>query len=265
MTAPDGTVVPKPQIPKTLGILHLIFGTLLVLGGTCILGFTLAAPAIATQYQQVNEKQVQAIQDGYRAQLKTLEDAEQSATDEETKATLRDERTKLANSPPPKPIQADLSGLDQLGNPTIRNATVVEKLSGLALNIALIVAGVGLIRLRPWGRSLAIQVAAVQLVRIVAMTILYLTLVIPAQRAEAEKILDRLEQQVKAGNAPPTAQTTIQSTRMMLPLAPLWVVGYYPIAAIYPVVCLVLLRTRGARAAFDQRLALEDPQIGERP
>ena len=249
MSVPDGIVVSRSPIPRTLGFLHIIFGTLLILFGACTLGFTLAAPSLGTTFTQITSQQNQAIQARHEARLKSLEDQEKAANDEETKATLKAERDALAASPPIKPIQPDFSALDQFKNPTILYAAIAEKLTGIALNVALIVAGIGLVRTREWGRRLGVQIAAVQLVRLAIFTVVCLAMVIPAQRVETEKMLGRMEDLIKQGTAPPTAASTIQMSRATLPAAPYLAAGYFMLAAVYPIVCLILLQTRGARAA----------------
>ena len=90
----EGYTLPKPGIPKTLGILNVIFGVLMVLYGMCTVGFMIAAPAL-TGFAESTVKQAQAkVEESQKAQLKELDEREAAATtDEEKSAIQQDART----------------------------------------------------------------------------------------------------------------------------------------------------------------------------
>ena len=249
MSAADGIIMPKPQVPKTLGILNIIFGVLLILFGSCIIGSQLVAPMFKSVIEKAASQQADIAKTNYEAQLKSLDEAEEAATNDEDKATFQAQRDALVASGPVAPIQPDLSSLDQFKNPTIRTATLLNMGSGIVMNIALIVVGIGLVRLREWGRSFGVILAGVQLVRLVVILVGTLVVVMPVQRAETDKLIAKLEADLKAGNAPPTAASTLQTTKVMLPLTPILTVGGWLVSSIYPILSIWLLSTAGARAA----------------
>ena len=87
----DGYTLPKPGIPKTLGILNVIFGVLMVLYGMCTVGIMIAAPAL-TGFADTTLKQAQAkAEEGQKARLKELDEREAAATTEEEKNAIEQE------------------------------------------------------------------------------------------------------------------------------------------------------------------------------
>ena len=102
MANADGPVLPKPGVPKTLGILNIIFGVLLVLLGICMTGMLLMGPALLNVAEQ-SSKDVQAkIEAQQKASLKALDDQESAAKTEEEKkgdstATRRSDRQQAAD------------------------------------------------------------------------------------------------------------------------------------------------------------------------
>lgn len=249
MSAADGIVLPKPQIPKTLGILNIIFGVLLVLLGSCTIGMTLIAPSLQQYSNQFKAQIKQQAEARRQARLQTLEEEEKAATTEAEKASLKAQRDALAASPVPVAPTADLQGFDQFKDPTIRNFTVIQQGTGILWDIALIVAGIGLVRLKEWGRSLGAWLAGIQIVRIVLLTLASLVVVAPVQKKFADKQVEAMEAKVKAGNASPAEASAVQMTRIMSQLAPVFTLAYALFGMIYPAISLWLLNMAGTRAA----------------
>ena len=118
MANADGSVLPKPGIPKTLGILNVIFGVLLILMGLCGIGSLLVAPAGMKMLDNI-KKEVEAKAEAQtKEQLKNLDDQEKAAKTEEEKKAIEQQRAtviaKKANVPQmdmgevDKPISAEL-------------------------------------------------------------------------------------------------------------------------------------------------------------
>src|SRR5258708_39122014 len=108
MANAEGYVLPKPGIPKTLGILNVIFGVLLVLYGFCMVGTLIAAPAGMRAVEGL-VKDVQAKAEAQqKANLKSFEDREKAATTEEEKKAIQQEREAfVANAP--QMVRMDMS------------------------------------------------------------------------------------------------------------------------------------------------------------
>ena len=75
---------------------------------------------------------------------------------------------------------------------------VAEIAVGIILNILMIVAGAGLMRLNEWGRRLAILVAELKIVRWVLMAVLSMVLILPISLDRTQKMLTKMSDQMKA-------------------------------------------------------------------
>lgn len=251
MANADGYVLPKPGIPKTLGILNVIFGVLMILYGLCTVGILIAAPALMG-FAEKTVKEVQTKAEAQqKAQLKVFEDREKAATTEEEKKAIQQERDATIASTPPV-VQMNLGGAtDVINDPVMMGFSYVQMGTGVILSAILLVAGIGLIRLTPWGRSLSIAWAGLQLVQLVIITAVSVFYLQPLQRPKNEQMLTKMEADAKAPNAPPGAAESAKMARMMSSpaVANATIVGYLLLGSIYPIVTLVLLNRPGARAA----------------
>ena len=260
MSTADGYVLPKPGIPKTLGILNVIFSVLLILAGLCTIGSLAAAPALM-QFAEKTVKDAQAkAETREKADQKAFDDREAAAkTDEEKQAVQKERADAKATQPRINPMDMS-AATDVLKNPTIMAYTYGGLVSGLILHIALLVSGIGLIRLTSWGRSLAVWWAGLQIVQIAILLVVNIALVLPINKATTDKQIEKLEAAAKAQGAGPAEANALQLAKTMTSLATPMAVGSSLFFMIYPVIVLILLNTAGARAACQPRKAegLED-------
>ncbi len=261
MATADGFVLPKPAIPKTLGILNIIFGVLLVLAGLCVGAFTLLIPTI----QQITQKAMDDAKTRTEAQkaadLKILDDRAQAATTDEEKATIAQERAEVTNRV--VPATPNLFGsTDILKDPRAAAFTVTQVLTGLILHITLLVAGIGLVRLTPWGRTLGVWWAGLQIVQLLILGVINFVVILPITQQYTDANLADLKKQMAAANAPPTLGVTIQTAEMTSKLTPVIAVAQTVAGLTYPVICLILLSTAGAKAACLARPPAQPPAAG---
>jgi len=252
MANADGYVLPKPGIPKTLGILNVIFGVLMVLYGLCMVGFLAAAPALMEVAQKTVKEAQTKVAEQQKAQLKSYDDREKAATTEEEKKAIQQEREAVVAGTPPM-VKMDLSAASGvLKDPVVMGFSYVQMGSGVILSVILLVAGIGLIRLAPWGRSLSIAWAGLQILQLVVLSAASILYIQPIQKESQEKVLAKMEADAKGGNAAPGAAESIKMARAMSnPGATLiFTLGYLVAGSIYPVVVLILLNKPGARAAL---------------
>jgi hypothetical protein len=252
MANAEGYVLPKPGIPKTLGILNVIFGVLLTLGGFCMLVYMAVLPAIVG-FAEKSVKDVQTkVEAKQKADLKSFEDREKAATTEEEKKAIQQEREAfVANSPPT--IAMDMSAAtDALKDPVVMGYTYVNFGTGAILSVILLISGIGLIRLAPWGRSTAIVWAGLQILQLVVLAAANILYVQPIQQQNAEKILAKVEAEAKAGKAAPGLAESVKLSRAMSSngVTTLMSLGFAVVGSIYPVIVLILLSTPGAKAAL---------------
>ena len=251
MSTAEGYVLPKPGIPKTLGLLNVIFGVLLVLLGLFGLLMMLVMPILFEQVAKT-AKENQAKQEAQdKAEQKVFDDRVAAAkTDDEKKAI---EQARAATPPKIRINPFDLSATtDALKDPTIRAVNIGGTITGLILHITLIVAGVGLIRLAPWGRSLSLWWAGLQIVQVIALLVAALVYVLPLTQEMNRKNIEKVEAQLKAqggGAASQVGASVNQMTKIMESLAVPITVASSSLGLIYPIIILIMLNQAAARAA----------------
>jgi uncharacterized protein YbjQ (UPF0145 family) len=187
-----------------------------------------------------------------KAQMKVFDEREKAATTEEEKKAIQQERdAAVANQP--VSVKVDMSAAtDVLKDPTIMGFSYLQMVTGIILSVILLISGIGLIRLLPWGRSLAVAWAGLQIVQIVLLTGISLAYVQPIQAANQEKMLAKMEADAKAPGAPPVMAESIKLNRAMSSsgATAIMAVGTAVVGMIYPVIVLILLSRPGARAAL---------------
>ncbi len=251
MANDPGFVIPKPGIPKTLGILNIIFGVLAVLLVGCFLGSTLAAPTLL-EFSEQAAKQAQATQEKQQADsLKVLDEREKTETTDEQKAAIAQEREAI--NARPKVAMPDMTAITaMMKNPTMMGYNIAYLGTALLLCLLLLVSGIALVRLARSGRPMANAWAVLQIAHVVLFTAISLLYVQPAMKPATEKMIADLEAQAKGGNAPPQVVQQIQMAKAMQGSSTTMILTVMLVLAVsvYPVICLILLNTPGAKAAF---------------
>ncbi len=249
MSNAEGYVIPKPGVPKTLGILNIIFGVLGVLVGICTVSSLLAAPALMEFGQRtIKEAQVK-VADQEKANLKSIDDRLAAAkTDEEKKAIEQEKVAAEANKVVINPVDMS-AATDIMKDPTIMGVTYAQMATSLGLSIAALVAGIGLVRLRAWGRSLALWEAGLRIAQVLAFLVINVVFVLPISQAASQKQIAKMEEAAKAPGAGQAEANALQLTRTMGGAAlPLTIAQSLP-WVIYPIIVLILLNGQGAKAA----------------
>jgi len=248
MATADGYVLPKPGIPKTLGILSVIFAVILILFGICGLAFTVLFPTIAQVGDTMVKEGQKKIEADQKARAAALDERDKAAKTDEEKASIKAERDALGGIPSPPKIDMASSN-EMLTNPTFLGFTYLNSLTGLILQVVLLIAGVGLIRLTPWGRSLGIYWAGLQIAQLVILTAVSYFYVQPTLKPINDKNLAKAEAEEKAGGAPNPAMAGMKVAKMMEGLQGVFAIGYIVVGSIFPTIMLILLNNPGARAA----------------
>ena len=252
MASADGLTLPKPAIPKTLGILNVIFAVLLILFGVCVGGIALFAPAIQQFGQRTMNQQKTQAEAQKASDLKVLDDRAKVATTDEEKATIAKERDAVVSRL--LPVVPDMQmGTDVLKDPRVMGFTVTQVVTGLILHITLLIAGIGLIRLTPWGRSLTLWWAGLQIVQLLILGVVSFMVILPISKPRTEDGLAKLKEVLAKPNAPPDTAMKIQFTEILVKFAPAIAVSQNLAGMTYPIICLILLSTAGAKAACLRR------------
>jgi Zn-dependent membrane protease YugP len=259
-------VVPNPQVPRTFGILNIIFGILLLLFGAYSITMLVIGPrvqnAVITQMkeQQASKK---AVRDAKIADLKKKEEA---AKTKEDKETIADEREALESSAEPD-VSAIMGGaMGIASNPRIVAYTYVEAAAGILLNVLMLIAGVGLVRMSDWGRRLALGVAWLKILRWIAIMVFTLVVIVPITSEASQKILQEIDKTAKSkaggGGSPIPLAFFSQFTAILTAVV---AVASALFGSIYPALSLWFLTRPATRAACLARAMPMGPPLGFEP
>ena len=254
-------VLPKPGVPKTLGILSVIFAVVGILYGLCTLGITMSSTAIMDWSSNTLQQAQKQMDDRQAASFKALDDQEKLATTDAEKASIQAQRNTLKAQPR---IDAQVASMDTakeaLKNPTMMGAAYAQLVTGLALMILLLISGINLIRLRPSGRKLGVTWAVLQIVQLFLLVAVQFTVIQPINKPIQDKQLAALEEQAAKGNNP-AAASTLQLTKIVTSMAPAFLIGFLVLGSIYPAIMLLMLNGQGARAALQGPKSIETPEF----
>jgi hypothetical protein len=277
-------VVPNPQIPRTFGMMNLVFGILLLLMGAGYLAFYLIAPTFQQKMAGQFKEQQETLKKSRNSKLAELKTKEAAAKAKEAAAKTKEE-TEKAKEETTAAVEAretfentpdiDLSGMtDMMGwnimsDPRVAVYYFTEVVSGILLNIAMIISGIGLLGLAEWGRKMGITVAWLKIFRWVAMTVVIMVLIVPITTEKMDKMMNSVQAQVNANSGGrPAPVPMVGFGQMMAVMSAVGVVFSALVASIYPITALWFLTRPPTRAAclqgskpplFEPRSELGDP------
>jgi hypothetical protein len=264
-------VLPKPLIPRTIGALNIAFGSILLLCGICSGLYFLMISAMnplanaATGTGGVGKNAV-AIGADPQAQRKADRDAEiakllekeKAAESEGEKDDLKKQRLELED-------QAELAEMGQqsmamfgLKDGVVKNYFLADVTTAGVLNVLMLIAGVGLVRLRAWGRKLGMWVAGLKVIRLLVVYSIFGAVVTPIMTKgvtdffnKAIEIQERQNARRGQGGTPPPLlrQQQAQVGKSMAMMWTAYAVGFIVMGSIYPAIALWLLSSEGCRAA----------------
>jgi hypothetical protein len=266
-------VVPNPQIPRSFGMMNLVFGILLFLLGA---GF-LAAYIIAPGFQKklvVNIKEQQetakARRDAELVDIKAKETAARAKeaaakTKEETEkakeelTSIKEEREALENHVEPDlSAMTDMMGWNVMSDIRLTIYYFSEVISGMVLNVLMVISGVGLLGLAEWGRRLALGVAWLKILRWVAMLVVTLIVIVPIMSEKMDKMFQQVQTQAQSRGK--TAATPMVGLGQMTAIvSAIGVVFSALVASIFPGISLWFLTRPPTRAACLQRSKAAEP------
>ncbi|MFO0961124.1 MAG: hypothetical protein U0800_27405 [Isosphaeraceae bacterium] len=263
-------VIPKPQTARVFGMLHLLYGVVL-----CFLTYTAAMMFL---FAPVGTDLLKAWMGGIgdtvarerSIQARRIERLKELATSDEQRATYDQRLANLQTAPAPNFRDLPM-GTEALEDPTIRGYSFVDLIGNMPLNLLMIAGGIGLVRLREWGRKLSWWASALKVGAMAISTVYLLVVIYPIQ---SKMVMQQLEAQQKfqaslmRGAAPPVFPFGSQSNSLIAASATLSSLFWIGIGAAYPITSLVVLQRRSIRAACWRRPEAEDgpaPEGGMTP
>ena len=288
MTVDDGFVLPKPAIPKTFGILNLIIGVLGILSGLCLLGYAVATPVLMQLAERSIKEEQAKDAERRKVELAALDAKVAAAKSEaETTVAVQEKADYLAESP--SDVVPDFSSVSAMvGNPVVIAHACAFNGIGVLLNIFLIASGIGLIKLAPWGRSMAVWLAWITIVSLGILAATDLLIVQPVNAKLTAKMINDLEAKAQtqvrksaaasasspapdpttsapAPSAAPTSSAPVpaapapaapalgsagnEGAKFMATMGAVKAIAAFVFLSIYPIITLIAMTRPAARAA----------------
>jgi hypothetical protein len=243
---PSLPVAPTPGTAKTIGTLNIIFACILLLCGGCA-SLQLIAQSALAPLMDVQRKQMQQAFEAERlAQIGKLEQAERAATSNEEKTRLQQQRKALeAQKGQPFP---DMTRMWGMSDPRVLTYFITDLGTAATLNVAMLVAGIGLVNLKEWGRKLGIWVAGLKVLRLVALYGFSMAVIVPIVTKQTIDVFEEMSRAVP-GTGGPAPQQFGQMAAVFGVMMTVGAVGMMLLGAIYPAICLILLTRPRVKAA----------------
>ena len=249
MTAdvPERFVIPDEQTPRTYGILNIVFASMLLLCNLVMAGMALLAPTMKGLMEQGQGQLNLSVQTRHQERLDDLKRVVCLAKTPAEKAKAQTALTELEAEPKP-PFNSMTIGMNASNDRRIIAFNVIDLSVGFFLNLAMLLAGVGLIRLKESGRKAAVVVAGIKLVKLVLFVIVSLSFIVPLEARLMEPDMAKVRAQFagQPGAAPPMFML---SPQVMAAMMTSWVILFSVCASIYPILVLIKLRNDRVKAA----------------
>jgi hypothetical protein len=252
-------VVPNPQLPRTFGMMNIVFGGLLLLMGAGYIALWTIMPYYTKQIMAEAVKQQEARKAERESKIADLKRKEAAAKTAQEKEPFQTELEMLERRvEPDMSAFTDISQWDIFSDKRLAIYYCTELGAGILLNLLMLISGVGLLGLTEWGRRLAVGVAWAKIVRWVAMTILTMVLILPITMAKMKPMFDKLPQ-----GRPGSAGPMMSLSQIGAISGAVTAVFEALIFSIYPGLTIWYLTRPTARAACMARLPLGPPAKGD--
>jgi hypothetical protein len=234
------------SVPRTLGVLCIVFGALLALY-SCFSGVSVALlPLMGTAFKSVQQAVDEDVRKSNERRIESLQARIDESESEAEKDELREQIARMRTMPSPMP---DMSGImEAVSDPLMIRFGMADALKGLVLNVLLFIAGIGLLKLRPWSRKLALLVAALKLALLIGFGAFNIAVVIPRATERMNTMVAEMQAKAAAeGDAPafpiPPANEAVSYATAG---------GMIVFGAIFPIILLWLLSKRDVKSAFQR-------------
>ncbi len=255
------SVEPKAGLPKTIGVLNILFGILLLICGFGCFGVSVPVLRAYPNFQ-IDPALTQATIDDLRRQVvDELRAKEEQAKQESEKTRLRAERQRIEEHRTKVAANVDFAKLNA-GTRRLWRYLWAEVVSGPILNLFMFIAGIGLAGLKGWGRRLGIWVASLKIVRLAALAIFFCFFVIPPLHEGANELFSKTDildiamtksREDRQGASPFGPQSALQDPSEFVKFVKAMGYGsallYACLGVIYPLVSVVVLTRPAAVAA----------------
>lgn len=230
---------PDRQTPKTLGMLNVAYGLGLIVVTLCSNFYAMLVPLLSVALDQ-QAARAEAQYQARKVEYDDLRKQEAGAATDEERKPLTEKREAMEKDQEAAVRMPRMKSLAQLRTPAILGHLVFDLASGIVLNLAMFASGIGLWKLRRWGRYLWLGTAWLKLLRLIVLATSAALIVAPT----VGRAISALEAENLGGATSTDAGPAVA-----------WFVTLYYLAlavfgSIYPLLSVWLLGLPSIRAAF---------------
>jgi hypothetical protein len=248
--ATNGPILPNYRTARLVGTLNIVFAALLLVCGLG-LGVSVASmPYVSQVFEQAQERIKKQAQDKKKADLEALDEQAKSATDPEEKKAIEEKRKEVEERPDvPANTVPDFTGF--MKDPKLIGWYWVEIVTGIVLNVLLLVSGIGLLKFRGWGRVLGVRTGWLKILRLVVLYSYFSIAVVPEMaRKMADMAGTMISQQAKATGGRGFGPAEINMLAKVYAITySAYSVGMILVGVIYPALMIWYLTRPGVVAA----------------
>jgi len=260
-------VVPNPQIPRSFGLMNIIFGVIMLLIGAGYAAMYAYSPVFAKQMQVEMKKQQERQKAERASKLAEFKRQEDAAKTKEEKDAVRDERIAFEKTVEPDFSEmSDLMGWNAFSDVRLAIYYYSEVGTGLLFNLLMIISGAGLMALAEWARRLALAVAWLKILRWVAMVVVTMVLILPITVEKSQRVFNQIENQARAQSGGRAVVFPMSSMgRFTAIFGAVTVVFSAVVASVYPALSLWFLTRPPTRAACLKETPSIEPLQAKEP
>ena len=221
--SPFGGAVPSPAgleppttAHKTIGILNILFGTVLLLTGGVLRSqclFAVCACPRSGGHAKAGPGNDEGSGGAAEERDREVDGAGDGGDDGRREGRYQIRREALEAQPTATIPVVDYSST--MRDPRILGYGLVDVATGLVLNFVMLIAGIGLLRSRSWARKTGIWVAALKLLRLVVVYGYAIAVVGPVYSEKMSAMMEQMAAQMpQKGGGPPPQSSAIGCHRL---------------------------------------------------
>ncbi|MBY0397982.1 MAG: hypothetical protein K2X91_16150, partial [Thermoleophilia bacterium] len=248
--APTRMVPPNFRTPRLLGIVNFLISSQILVCGLGMASYLAVLPLVAEVTQSIVDEAGRAEDKKKEAALAGLDAEIKAAKTDVEKAVLAERRKAVESRPRMMMPTMDFSAMG-LTDRRVIAWSWAEVISGIVVNVLMLVSGVGLMSWKKWAWTMGVWTGWLKILRLLVLYGIFIAVVSPVMsQGMAKMATDMIAQQQAAlgggGGAPPPTQMLTQIYSVMnAAIGVMMIVG----GAIYPAILLWLLHRPPVKSA----------------
>lgn len=251
---PKAYVKPQPRLARSIGILTILYSLGLIVYGLINFAVVYGLPYLDGALSEVQKEQVESQTKRRQQALEVLDERMAKAATPAAKAQVTLDRLLLEQTEPAG-IPGMTVGLGMFSDPKVQSGSAIDTGIKLALNVLLLFAGIGLMRSKPWGRSLGLVASWLKIPVLVVLTVVAIRYGTPLLAEAFTKDMGKMMGQAFGGSEPPAnlAAEWAGYSAMMSKSFSTIIALFAAFGLLYPILLIVMLNRPTLRAELGKK------------